>query len=237
MSSLTTSSAFSDLTEAVLGAELSLANKPVFPAAMPAVTLSREAGAGARSVAEALVREFNSNGPVSEEHNWQLFEGELIEHVIRNNGLPKDIARFFREDGPRTLREGLGHALGLHPPVERMVQDTNRGLRALARSGGCVLIGRGGSVATRSLSNVVHVRLVGSLSQRIARTQLRMGVTFEQAEEWVHREDAARRAYVRTWFQEEVDDPSGYDVVINTDRVPADGAARIIAAVVRERRV
>jgi cytidylate kinase len=49
------------------------------------------------------------------------------------------------------------------------------------------------------------------------------------------REDRGRKRYLKRYFDTDLDDPMLYHLVINTDLVPYEEAARIIADAVLER--
>ena len=56
-----------------------------------------------------------------------------------------------------------------------------------------------------------------------------------QAEAHVDRQDEARRRFVRSNFDSDLDDPHAYDLVINTDRLAPATAAQLIVSALRER--
>jgi cytidylate kinase len=72
------------------------------------------------------------------------------------------------------------------------------------------------------------VRLVGSLENRIARVEevYEMGRT--DAREFIKSQDAARRYYMKEYFDREIDDPLLYHMVINTDEISYENAVRLI---------
>jgi len=73
------------------------------------------------------------------------------------------------------------------------------------------------------------VRLIGSLAKRIERFQRQNGTTVAAATAFVQREDRGRQRYVKANFHMRLNDDLLYHLVLNTDRIPCDDAARLIA--------
>ena len=71
------------------------------------------------------------------------------------------------------------------------------------------------------------------MEKRIKHVQACKHVGREAASEYVHREDLGRKRYVEKYFGAEIDDPLLYHLVINTDRVSHEDAARMIALAVQ----
>src|SRR6185369_11824854 len=89
-------------------------------------------------------------------------------------------------------------------------------------------IGRGGNVVTRKLNYVFHVRLVGSVPKRLERLQQSNQLDKKSALEFIHCEDRGRARYLKKYFNTDPNDPLLYHLVINTDLVSCEGAARLI---------
>jgi cytidylate kinase len=50
-----------------------------------------------------------------------------------------------------------------------------------------------------------------------------------EAEAYIKSQDAGKKLYMKEYFGREIDDPQLYHVVVNTDRIPYEIAARLIA--------
>jgi len=105
-------------------------------------------------------------------------------------------------------------------------------LRFAAFGPDVIMVGRGGCLITRKLDYVLHVRLVGSLAKRVEHMQALNGWGLKQAREFVEREDLGRRRYLKKYFSMNIDDPLLYHLVINTDIVPYEDAARLLGEAV-----
>lgn len=196
-----------------------------------AITISRQAGSGGHAVAEKLVeylqaQSAGSAGP------WAVFDRNLVEKVLTEHNLPGRLARFMPEDSISEISDIMDELFGLHPPSLVLVRKTADTILHLAQLGNVVLIGRGAHVITSKLAHVFHVRLVGSLERRVKRLQELNGLSSKAALELAYREDLGRRRYLKKYFNKDIDDPLLYHLVINTDLISYEEAARMIALAV-----
>lgn len=198
------------------------------PAIVPrAVTISRQAGCGAREIADKLAARLQAlyHG---EAQPWTVFDRNLMDKVLEDHQLPKHIAGFLPEDRIPLLEDMLEEVFGLHPPQETVVKQTAETILGLASVGNVILIGRGGNVVTSKLGHVLHVRLVAPLEQRIEHAREAYGLPPSEARSFCIREDLGRARYLKKHFNADIEDPLLYHLVINTGLVSYDTAARLI---------
>lgn len=211
--------------------------KDLPPGERPLVTVSRQSGAGGISFAESLATLLTSRSPRGSVP-WTVFDRNLVERVLAEHGLSEETARFMEEDDSPGLDDAVGEIIGLHPSRWHMVHQTTETILRLARMGNCILVGRGASIITSHLTGAFHVRLVGTEDARVAHLQEHLGVSRKAAREVMEKEDRGRVRYLKKYFRTDVNDPTGYHLVINTDRVGYEEAARIVgeAVLARSRR-
>jgi cytidylate kinase len=101
-------------------------------------------------------------------------------------------------------------------------------ITAAATSGHAVIVGRGGQVLLSDKRDVLHVRVVAPLEQRVAYVALREGLDTEAARRRVQAKDRARTRYMQTQYRCQHEDPHLYDLVINTAVLPLDNALDVI---------
>lgn len=195
------------------------------------ITLSRQAGSGGHAVAEKL-RELLQTQEPEDSCPWSVFDRNLVEKVLQEHNLPASLARFMPEDRISEIEDTLDELFGLHPPSWVLVRQTADTILHLAELGNVIIIGRAANIITRRLGYVFHVRLVGSLEQRVKRLQESERLDAKSARELVQREDLGRRRYLQKYFNKDIDDPKLYHLVVNTDLVPRDEAAQLIAQAV-----
>ena len=96
-------------------------------------------------------------------------------------------------------------------------QETMRNIiTAAATTGHVVIVGRGGQVLLADKRDVLHVRVVAPLEQRVAYVVRREGLDTEAARRRVQAKDQVRTRYMLTQYRCQHEDPHLYDLVINT---------------------
>ena len=114
-----------DLCRGYLDAQSALAEKrgsvltPV--AQQPAVTISRETGAGAVTVAGLLAERLQKGTSAK----WAVFDRNLVERVIEDHEMPVRMRRFLPEDSQSAIASAVEEIFGLHPSVWTLVDHGN----------------------------------------------------------------------------------------------------------------
>jgi hypothetical protein len=191
------------------------------------VTISRQSGCGARFFAEKLAADLQSRLPQGA-RPWTVFDRSLVEVVLRDHYLPARLASFMPEDKVGQLNDIIEDLFGLHPPTETLVRRTSETILRLAQLGHAIIVGRGGNVITARLPGMLHVRLVGSVEQRVTHLQQFDHLDKEDALKRMKQEDGGRRRYLKKYFNKDVDDPLLYHFVINTDWIALEDAVKMV---------
>ena len=193
----------------------------------PALTISREAGAGAITVAKLVAEQLEIECPGDPPCPWVVFDRNLVEEIVRDNRLSQRVSQYIVEDVKFPLSDAFEAMLGLHPSSWRMMEHAVATIRKLALKGNVILVGRGSAAITANLPNVLHVRLVAPFEQRVQHFEVYYHVDEKEAPRLVRERDEARRRYVRQ-FGADIDNPLNYSLVINTGQFSFEQAARII---------
>src|ERR1035441_3629019 len=77
-----------------------------------AVTISRQAGCGAVTVAEKLASYLQQHAP-HEGVAWTIFDRELMDKVLADHNLPKYLAKFLPEDRASQIEDTLADIFGV----------------------------------------------------------------------------------------------------------------------------
>ena len=195
--------------QAFINCQLRPAAQPALREERPhwrAVTVSRQAGAGGHTVAEQLARYLQTHSPAGASP-WTVFDPE---------------------DRVSEIEDALDDLLGVHPPAETLIRQTAETILHLVELGNVILVGRGANVVTRRMRDVFHVRLIGSLEERVEHIQKLRQIGRKAALEFIRVEDRGRRRYLKKYFGRDIDDPLLYHLVINTDLVGYENAAALI---------
>ncbi len=199
----------------------------------PSITISRESGAGATTVAHMVADQLSATvKSAATEAAWTVFDKNLAKEILIEHKLPLDLEKFMVEDARLPVESIVEELLGLHPNSWWLAQQTTKTILRLASMGRVVMVGRGAEVITQLLPYVLHVRLVAPLSKRITHAEEFYGLSPNEATMKVSEEDHARRRYLRRYFDADCDNPLLYHLVINTAKTGfADTAEIIVQAI------
>jgi cytidylate kinase len=216
-----------DVFARYMGAQLSPIEKPGM-LQRPTITISRQSGAGALTVANLVAKQLDSTHQGDPPCSWAVFDRNLAQRILEDHQLSTTMERFIPEDAKLPLTDALESALGLHPSFWLLRQHTVETIRRLAMQGNVILVGRGASAITLQLAHVLHIRLVAPFADRVANFSDYHQLTQEKAARLVRETDDRRRRYVRAYFEMDPDDPINYDLIINTGRSGFEHAAQMI---------
>jgi hypothetical protein len=200
----------------------------------PAITISRESGAGALAIADLVGRQLDLECPGDPARSWTVFDRNLVTKILEEHDLAGRIQEFMPEDCRFPLSEAFEYLLGLHPPAWTLREYAKDTIQKLAIAGNVILVGRGGAMITAGLPNVLRVRLVAQFEFRVKNYANVNGMSVEKAARAVRAADASNRHYVASYLRVDVSDPVYYDVVINTQMTGFQRAARIICRALQE---
>ena len=129
----------------------------------------------------------------------------------------------------------VNELLGIHPHVGVIIHKTSRTILQLAQKGNVIIAGRAANLITGQLKDTFHVRLVAPFENRVQHIEVVYSLNRKDAIEFIKKEDLARKHYVRSYFNKNIDDPLLYHMVINTGQMPYKKAARMIGLAVLEK--
>ena len=200
----------------------------------PFVTISREACAGATALGKQLVPLLNQQCNL-DGRSWIFLDKDLITHALTKHHLPERLVEYLPEDRVSEIKSLIGELVGLHLSVWELEHKVTEAILQLAHLGCVILTERASNLITRSVPGGIHVRLVASLEARVKRMMELKHCDAETAKNVLLSTDHARERYVQSNYQQDIEDPHGYDLVINTDHITPASAARLIVGALHDR--
>jgi len=166
----------------------------------PFITISREAGAGGRTLMRRLIESLNRLDPAQPgQQPWAGFDRELVEKVASDHNLHHSLVELLGEQCHSWLYDvfaGLS-AQTTESKVYRRVAETIRGLALGGRS---IIVGRGGALVTQNIPLGVHIQIVAPFDHRAEQMAHVMNTDLKHAANEVRRIDQNRASfYKRFW--------------------------------------
>ena len=158
---------------------------------------------------------------VAEKLNYSFYgEAELMKSAAEL-GFLKDL-KGFGEKGPALFEKFFSE----RPKVS--LDRMQSVIFEVAKNGNAVFFGRGSQLLLHSFECALHVLVTGSLEKRIERVMEMNKVGHEVAEKMVKRSDQDKKGFLRFAFDEDWLNPHLYDLVLSTDKLSIDSAAKMI---------
>ncbi len=203
------------------------------PAPTPFITISREAGAGGRSLAERLVERLNEIDPG--ERAWSAWDRELVEKVAADHAISTRLVESLEVQTHSWIQEMLGgmsvnnDAYVDEAKIYRRVAST---IRALAQVGRVVIVGRGGAYITAGMDGGMHARLVAPEPWRIDYMAKLMNVPLDVAAGEVRRLDHNREAFLKRYWPGRAHRMDMFTLTLNVSQLTEEQAVTCITQLV-----
>ena len=189
----------------------------------PLITISREFGARGAELGRM----------VAERLGFSFWDQNIVATIMSDIGASEGLMESLDERSRSHLRDIVDSAiLGLSATQADYVRRVVEILGTIAEEGAAVVIGRGGQYIVR---NALRVRVVAPLSVRVENYAKRQSITVQAAERMVQKMDAERSKFVRQHYNQDVAEPSQYDLGVNTGTFSLDAAADVIAHAYRKK--
>lgn len=191
------------------------------------IAISREIGSLGSQVAQELGKHLE----------WPVYDREILELIAKRSVLRTELLQSIDEQDSGWFSETM-RSLGHPEELSRAgyLHHLTKVLAALAAHGKCILVGRG-ATAMLPEDSTLKLRIIAPLEVRVDRVAGRMNVSHSEAREIVHRVDQERRQFVHGHFHRDVDDPHGFDLVLNSAHYTASELAEMAWVAVRTRQL
>jgi len=196
---------------------------PQAPAEGPWITLSRQLGSGGTELAHRL----------AEHLGWQVFDREILHAIAEHTHTRESLLAQLDEAAIGPLHDYLSALFEPgHPGVTPFLQEMVKVIQGVARRGQAIIVGRGANWILDPRFGL-RVRTVAPLEMRVARISREEGLSPAQARRRAEEHHAAQDAFIRQVFRRGIDDPEGYDLVLNLGGMEPDAALAALAAALR----
>jgi len=183
----------------------------------PIITISRQRGSQGSFLAEHL----------AEKLGYQLLHREIIDEICNSSGYRRQII----ESLDNKIRSKIelwfeGVFKGLYVDTSDYFKHLYRVIMSISELGGVVVVGRGAShMLARDQGS--HIRIIAARPKRIENLVKFQGFTHEQAEREIDKFDKERSEFVKNNFRLDINEPSVYDLIINTTYLDIKEAGRL----------
>ncbi|OLC17686.1 MAG: hypothetical protein AUH29_01270 [Candidatus Rokubacteria bacterium 13_1_40CM_69_27] len=189
---------------------------------MAIITISHEMGAGGPEIGMALAQRLG----------YRYVDQELLQDAVRRYGLAEEKLSHLDESKPSLFER-------FDAETRHYITILQTTLLEFAEADNVILMGRGGQWLLRGIPHVLRVRVIAPFEQRvkqwIKRTAEMTGEAPNQraAAEFVRRDDNEKAGRMRYLYEVDIGDPTLYDLVINSEKLPHEAAVEMIERAAR----
>ena len=201
---------------------------------MPVISLSRQFGAGGKTLGEMVANRLNFEfldealmHRLAEEANVSV---QWVEGVAREAG--GHLMRFLSTLVPSSFIERHVGDSGADFDEAKYVKFLSKVVEEVAEEDNVVILGRGSQFILRGNPQVVMVLLVAELEDRIKFIMEHYGLERGKAEAMVTRYEKMRTRFLKNLYTGNPNDPSLYHMVLNTSLISIETAENMICELV-----
>lgn len=165
---------------------------------------------------------------VAELLDWQVFDREVVHEIANSSKMRKQVIESLdekRQDEMGRWVQGIIDSDALSS--DRYLKHLMRVIFTIASHGRAVIIGRGANFILEPHRGV-RVKIHAPEPVRLQRVKKRHQITEKEAIKLIRQADNRRLAFIRHYFHRDADDPSFYDLIINTGEICPELAAHLI---------
>lgn len=190
---------------------------------MPIITISHEMGAGGPEIGMAVAQRLG----------YRYADQEVISESASRYGLLEEKLTHLDESKPSLFER-------LDTETHRYITVIQTTLLEFAERDNVILMGRSGQWLLRGIPHVLRVRVKAPFELRVKRAlkklagQMGEAVNPRTVTDMVRRDDGEKSSRFRYFYETDLNDPSLYELVLNTERMSVETAVELVSMAARQ---
>ena len=200
------------------------------------ITIGRQYGSGGREIGRL----------VADALGIKYYDKELLMESSKASGVKPEVFEAADERTPSFFSNICSFNLGFNTgsyllgssPIsdEKIYAAQSNVMKTLAQNSSCLIVGRSADYVLRNHPGLISIFIHSSIEDRILRIMNRRGInSAEKAREIAEKKDKLRASYYNFYTDKVWGDAAGYDLSIDSSKLPADAVADFIVSYVKAR--
>jgi cytidylate kinase len=186
----------------------------------PIVTISRQTGSRGSYFGSRLAQKLG----------YQRLHREVIDAIVHESGYFRRVIESLDENFRGSLELMVeGMITGQSVDHRDYFGSLCKVVLSMSELGGVVLMGRGGNFILGP-SRGFHIRFVCPFETRVQNVMKYLDYSEREAFERVKRSDQERHDFMKKLFHADIDDPTRYDMVVNSERMDVEDLLPVVIA-------
>lgn len=187
---------------------------------VPVITISRDPGSGGNVLGQKL----------ADSLGFTLFHQEVIQKMAESSKVSTQLLETLDEKGLSTLEDWINSLVdSRHLWPDQYLRHLLKVIGTLGKHGSAVLIGRGANFLLPQ-ENRFAIRVISPREIRVANVAAEFGLSTEKANRRIFRTESNRKAFIRKYFNADIEDPLNYDLIVNMGNLKMDAAVAGVKA-------
>ena len=192
----------------------------------PVITISRQPGTPSNNLITELAAALKLD----------VFDNQIINAVAESVKMSEKVIATLDEK----TRSALDNWIQILKSSRYLLPDTylthlTKVIGAIGEQGGAIIVGRGANLILPP-ETTLRVRLVAPLGLRIAHLSKEEKISsIDEAQRQINKKESEQRAYIRKYFEVDIEDAVQYDLVINTQQMTNEQVIEIIKAALKNK--
>ncbi|HAN77346.1 MAG TPA: hypothetical protein DCQ31_06010 [Bacteroidales bacterium] len=193
------------------------------------ITISRETGCNASTIAEKLIKSINNSPASLNEPEWIVISKEILEESAKQLHVkPEQINYVFKTSGKSAMDEIFGAFTSKYYKNDKTIRKTiSKVILDFAEKGNVIIIGRGGAFITKDIPKALHVNLYASETWRTEQLAERLGKSLEEAKKIVVETDLNRKQHLESLSSKPIGN-NDFDLLFNAESFTNDQITQLI---------
>ncbi|MGN1245445.1 MAG: AAA family ATPase [Muribaculaceae bacterium] len=200
------------------------------------ITIGRQYGSGGREIGRL----------VADALGIKYYDKELLTESSKASGVKPEVFEAADERTPSFFSNIWSFNLGFNAgsyllgstPIsdEKIYAAQSNVMKTLAQSSSCLIVGRSADYVLRNHPGLISIFIHSSIEDRILRIMNRRGIdSAEKAREIAEKKDKLRACYYNFYTDKVWGEAAGYDLSIDSSKLPAEAVADFIVSYVKAR--
>ena len=200
------------------------------------ITIGRQYGSGGREIGRL----------VADALGIKYYDKELLMESSKASGVKPEVFEAADERTPSFFSNIWSFNLGFNTgsyllgssPIsdEKIYAAQSNVMKTLAQNSSCLIVGRSADYVLRNHPGLISIFIHASIEDRISRIMNRREInSAEKAREIAEKKDKLRASYYNFYTDKVWGDAAGYDLSIDSSKLPADAVADFIVSYVKAR--
>lgn len=189
------------------------------------VTVSRDPGSGGKLIAEGI----------AEKLQFDMFHQNVIHEMAKSAQVKNRVLESLDEKGLSMLEDWIAALVNeKHLWPDEYLQHLLKVIGTIGKHGKAVMVGRGANYVLPQ-KTTFRLRVTAPRKFRAEKVSQAYDIPIKDAEHRILKTESDRLSFIRKYFHQDIEDPSNYDLVINTLNITIEEAIDMVCHLLKNK--